>query len=291
MSALLKKRWFKIALYCAFFSFAFQAMLYLTFPFKQVADRIEAEAKAAGVGLRIGAMGPSFLWIKAKNLAVTPPKQPGASAEPQAIPIDEIQVRPTLFPLGVSFKARLFGGTVEGSTGRPGKRSPLVVHVRNLDLSRTNSKAAVGLDLAGKLDSDVDLMLDPDGTKMTGKLSFNGTNMVINGGTVAQFDLPKVDLGRLEMTFKLDGGKATVDYFKAQGADVEATMEGEATLAQKVAMSALKLKLKFKPAEGFLERYSFIKTGLSFAMTKDSKGFYTVNINRVLGNPGFQPQR
>ncbi|HEY3445716.1 MAG TPA: type II secretion system protein GspN [Myxococcales bacterium] len=290
MSALLKKRWFKNLAYCAFFGFAFVLMLFVTFPFKQVADRIEAEAKAANIGLRIGAMGPSLFWIKAKNLALTPPKQEG-SPEPQAIPIDEIQVRPTLLPLGVAFQAKLFGGTIEGNTGRPGKRAPLVVHIKNLDLSKTNSKAAVGLDLAGKLDSDVDLMLDPDGTKMSGKMSFNGTGMVINGGTVAQFDLPKVDLGRLEMAFKLDGGKATVDFFKTQGADVEATMDGDVTLAPKVPMSALKLKLKFKPAEEFLKRYSFIQTGLSFAMTKDSKGFYTVNINRVLGNPGFQPQR
>ncbi|MGC4113966.1 MAG: type II secretion system protein GspN [Myxococcales bacterium] len=291
MSALLKKRWFQIALYCAFFSFAFQLMLYLTFPYKQVADRIEAEAKSAGIGLRIGAMGPSLFWIKAKNLALTPPKQEGSQAEPQAIPIDEIQVRPTLFPIGVAFKANLFGGSIEGNTGRPGKRSPLVIHLKNLDLSKTNSKAAVGLDMVGKLDADIDLMLDPDGTKTTGKLSFNGTGMVINGGTVAQFDLPKVDLGRLEMAFKLDAGKASVDFFKAQGADVEANMEGDVTLAQKLAMSALKLKLKFKLADEFLKRYSFIQTGLNFAATKDSKGFYTINVNRVLGNPGFQPQR
>ena len=290
MSALLKKRWFKTALYCAFFGLAFELMLYLTFPYKQVADRIEAEAKAANVGLRIGAMGPSLLWVKAKNLALTPPKQEG-SPEPQAIPIDEIQVRPTLFPLGVAFQAKLFGGTLEGNTGRPGKRSPLVVHIKGLDLAKTNSKAAVGLDLAGKLDSDVDLMLDPDGTKLTGTVRFGAAGMVINGGTVAQYDLPKVDLGRLDMAFKLDGGKATVDFFKAQGADVDATLEGDVALAQKVMMSALKLKLKFKPAEDFLKRNSFIQTGLSFAMTKDSKGFYTVNVNRVLGNPGFQPQR
>lgn len=290
MSALLKKRWFKYALYCAFFGLAFDLMLYLTFPYKQVADRIEAEAKAAGIKLRIGAMGPSLFWVKAKNIALTPPKQEGG-AEPQAIPIDEIAVRPTLFPLGVAYKARLFGGTIEGSTGRPGKRSPLRVQVKNLDLAKTNSKAAVGLDLGGKLDSDVDLMMDPDGTKMTGSVKFGATGLVINGGTVAQYDLPKVDLGRLDMAFKLDGGKATVDFFKAQGADVEATLEGDVQLATKILMSALKLKLKFKPAEDFLKRNSFIQTGLSFAMTKDSKGFYTVNVNRVLGNPGFQPQR
>ena len=290
MSALLKKRWFKAAAYAAFFSFAFTVMLYVTFPYKEVADRIEAEARTANVGLRIGAKGPSMYWIKAKNISLTPPKQEG-SPEPQAIPLDEIKVRPTLFPLGVAFQAKFFGGTVEGSTGVPGKRSNVDVHIKGLDLSKTNSKAAVGLDLAGRLDSDVDLTLDPDGTKITGKMSFNGTGVVINGGTVAQYDLPKVELGRLDMAFKIDAGKATVEFFKTQGADVESSLEGDVQLAQKVMMSALKLKLKFKPADDFLKRNSFIQTGLNFAMSKDAKGFYTVNVNRVLGNPGFQPQR
>lgn len=290
MTALLKRRGFKIFAYVALFFASFLLMLYLTFPYRAVADVIQAEARRSNVALSIGSMGPSFLWIKAKSIAVTPPRQEGAP-EPQPIPIDEVRVRPTLLPPGVAYEARLFGGTIEGAMGLLSKRPRLLVHAKGLDLSKTNSKAAVGLDLGGRLDLDVDLVLDQDGTKIAGKLAFDGTGLVINGGTVAQYDLPKVDLGRFEMTMKLDQGKGGVDFFKTQGADVEANLEGEVQLAQKLAMSPLKLKLKFKPAEDFLKRNSFIQTGLSFAMNKDTKGFYTVNINRVLGNPGFQPQR
>jgi type II secretion system protein N len=215
---------------------------------------------------------------------------PQSEATAQAIPIDSVKVWPSLFSMGIGYEAHLFGGTVSGSVGLWGK-SHVVIHSKGLDLARANAKASVGVDLAGKLDTNIDLVLDPDGTKTTGKVSITGEGLIINGGTVAQYDLPKVELGQLDMALKLDGGKGTVDLFKTQGGDVDAALEGEIALAQKILLSALKLKLKFKPGEDFLKRNSFIQTGLSFAMSKDGRGFYTVNVNRVLGNPGFQPQR
>jgi len=289
MTPTTKRRLLKTAAYSTFFGFAFLLMLYLTFPYQAVADIAVGEARKAGIGLTIGSMGPSLFGVKAKTIAVTLPRQEGAP-EPQPIPIDEVRVRPTLLPPGVAYEARLFGGTIEGRVGT-GKRPAVIIRAKGLDLARTNSKAAIGLDLAGSLDTDIDLLLDEDGTKIAGKIGLNGQGLLINGGTVAQYDLPKVDLGRLELNLKVDSGKAVVDFFKSQGADVEASLDGDVSLAQKPLLSALKLSLKFKPAEDFLKRNSFIQTGLNFAMTKDSKGFYTVNVNRVLGNPGFQPKR
>ncbi len=290
MSPNTKRRILKSLGYSTFFGFSLVLMLFLTFPYQTVADIAVAEARKSNITLSIGSIGPGLFAVKAKQINVTLPKQEG-SPEPEPIPINEVRVRPGLFPLGVVYSAKLFGGTVDGRLG-VGKKPVVIIKAKGLDLGRTNSKAAVGLDLVGELDTDINLTLDnADGTKITGKIGLNGQGITINGGTVAQYDLPKVELGRLEMNFKVEGGKATVEFFKAQGTDIEASLDGEITLAQKPLMSALKLALKFKPAEEFLKKNSFIQTGLNFAMTKDSKGYYTVNVNRVLGNPGFQPKR
>jgi type II secretion system protein N len=291
MSPTAKKHLLKYAGYSAFFGASFLFMLYLTFPYRALTDMAVGEARKAGIGLSIGSVGPSWLfWVKAKNIALIMPKQEGGP-EPQAIPIEEIKVRPTLLPPGLAYQARLFSGSIDGQVGLLGKQHRLVVKVKELDLGKANAKAALGLDLGGKLDTDIDVVLDPDGTKITGKVGLNAEGFAINGGTVAQYDLPKVDIGHLDLTLKIDGGKASVDFFKAQGADVDANLEGEIALAPKALLSNLKLKLKFKPSDDFLKRNSFIQTGLNFAMSKDAKGFYTVNINRALGNPGFVPQR
>jgi type II secretion system protein N len=289
MTPTAKKRILWTAGYTTFFFASFLFMLYLTFPYRAVADRLVAEARKANIGLTIGSVGPSFGWVRAKTIALTPPKHENGP-EPEAIPIDEVKVRPTLFPIGLAYEAKLFGGTVDGKVGVLG-RQRILIRAKGLDLAKANSKAAMGLDLAGKLSTDIDLVLDPDGTKTTGKLGLDGESLVINGGSVGMYDLPKMDLGRLELTIKLDGGKGTVDFFKTQGSDVEANLEGEVQLAQTLLLSPLNLKLKFKPSEEFLKRNSIIQSGLSMAMSKDSRGFYTVSVARYLGNPAFQPQR
>lgn len=290
MTPTTKTRLLKGLGYSAFFSFAFGLMLWFTFPFRTVADIAQAQARKSNLGLEIGEIGPSLLGIKARRIELTPPRQEG-SPEPEPIPIDEVKLRPTLFPAGVAYQARLFGGTVAGRVGLLSKTPSIVATAKGLELGRANAKAAVGLDLGGRLDASVDVVLNPDGTKIAGKVTLNAEGLVIHGGTVAHYDLPKVDLGRLEVSLKAEGGKGTIDFFKSQGADVESSLEGELALAQKPLLSPLKLKLKFKPADPFLDRNSFIKTGLNFGGSRDPRGFYTVSIGRVLGNPSFAMQR
>ena len=279
--------------YPAFFSFAFVLMLYITFPYGALADRLSLEAKrSANLDIKIGSLGPAFLGFTARKVAITPPKQEGQTAEPEPIVIDEVFVRPTVLPLGVAFKSSLFGGTVSGSFVPLRSRPQLLLTAKNVDLGKSGSKAAMGLDMAGTLGASVDVTYDPtDFSRSSGKVSLSGGALLINGGTVMQYDLPKVDLGQLDAEVKIDQGKATIEAFTLKGNDVEAEISGEVVLAQKLPFSSLNLKVKFKPQDDFLKRNSFIATGLNYAMARDSKGYYTANVDRFLGNPHFAPVR
>ncbi len=292
MSPTTRARIRKFVGYPAFFSFAFGLMMYLTFPYDLVAERISAEAKrGAGLNLQIGKLGPAFLGFKAKQVAITPQRQEGQQEDPAPVLIDEVSARPSLFPLGVAFKADVFGGSVKGSFS-PMRKSQILLTARDVQLARGNLKPSLGLDLTGKLGADVNLAFDPtDFTKAVGRVELDATELVVNGGTVAHYDLPKVDLGSLEANLKVEEGKAVIEALSVKGSDVEADGMGEITLAQKLMFSMLKVDLKFKPAEEFLKRNSFIQTGLSFAMTKDAQGFYKAKVDRLLGNPRFTPVR
>ncbi len=291
MNPTTRNRLKKLIGYPAFFAFALLLMLYLTFPYDALTQTARSQAKEAGIELEIGKLGPGLLGFKASRISLKMPKQPEQTKEPEPLFIDSVSVRPSLLPVGAKFSAALFGGSLEGNYGMLG--APKVkLRAKGLNLLRSNAKEAIGLDLDGTLNAVVDLKVNPaDHSKTEGRIALLGDGLAVNGGTVAHYDLPKVDLGRLEAELKLEGGKANVATFRVNGKDLEASLEGEITLAAKAMLSQLKLQLQFKPAEEFLRRNSLIQTGLNFAMSKDNKGFYGGSVSGVLGKPRFQAKR
>lgn len=288
MTPKIKNRLKRLLGYPAFFFAAFGLMLFLTFPYEAIAEIARAQARRSGIELAFDSIGPGFLGVRASGISVRLPKSPEQAAAPEPIVIDRVSLRPSLLPLGVRYAAELFGGTIEGHYGAVGNPQ-LRLRAKGLNLLRSNAKAAVGLDLDGTLGGAVDLRLDAaDSSKTTGRIALLGEGLVINGGTIAHYDLPKVDLGRLEAEVTIEDGKASMSTFQANGKDVEAKLEGEITLAAKATLSPVKLKVQFKPAEDFLNRNSFIKAGLGFAMSKDNRGFYGGNVLGTVGNPRFQ---
>ena len=301
MDATTKTRLVRYAGYPAFFLFAFALMVYLTFPYQVLADQVAMAGRNAGFTIALGSIGPGLSGIRVRRVRVTAPRQEGQSAEPEPLLIDELSVRPTLFPMGASFKAHLFGGTADGSAGL-GKKPRLELKLKAVDLARANAKAALGLDVGGKVNGAVEIEsnepvtfgprgMEFDASKLQGRVALTGDSLAINGGTVANYDLPRVDLGRLDAEVKIEPGKASVATFRTLGGDAESSLEGDIALQKLLAISQLRLKVKFKPSEDFLKRNSFIQTGLSFAMGKDPKGYYAANIDRTLGNPRFTPVR
>lgn len=274
--------------YSAFFSFAFAAMLYLTFPYSILIGKVKSALVTQGYDVTIGSIGPSITGPKAKNVTLLFPQKPGVP-ERTAFMIPAVSARPMLIPPGIALRVELPGGTVHGGWRLVGGRQ-LTLEAKKLDLAKSNLKEAIGLDLTGSLNFLVDLKLDPASTaKTTGRIALNGDSLLIAGGTVSNFDLPRIELGRLEGDIQLTGGKAEFKTFRTIGGDAELNVEGDIALADKLLMSTLRLKLKFKPKEEFLKKNALIAGGLNLAMSKDPQGFYAVGIERALGNPSFRP--
>lgn len=301
MDAIAKTRLIRFVVYPACFLLAFTVMLYLTLPYPMIAEQLAAAGRRAGLDVTVGSIGPGLSGIRAKAVRITPARKDGQSAEPQPLMVDQIELRPTLFPPGAAFHAHLFDGTADGRVGL-GKKPRVELRLKALDLGKSNAKAVFGLDVAGKLNGALNLEssepvnlgprgLEYDASKLSGNLGVGADGLAINGGTVANYDLPKAELGRLDAVVKFEPGKASITTFKTTGNDAEASLEGDVTLQRLLAVSPLKLKLKFKPSDDFLKRNSFIQTGLNFAMSRDPKGFYGASIDRTVGNPRFVASR
>src|SRR5688500_7942422 len=106
--------WKLVVGYTAFAIAAFVFFFFVTFPSDAAAQRVSSEAAARGYDVRIGKLGFGLFGLTAKNMELRPKNAPvGAEGQEQEpLVIDALALRPSLFPLGVHFRANAFGGVV-----------------------------------------------------------------------------------------------------------------------------------------------------------------------------------
>ncbi len=286
-----KQRLKKLFGYPAFFLFAFWLMLFLTFPYDLIGERAHQAAAAAGWELSFRSIGPGLFGVTAKGVSIGPKKKESILEAPKTLLIDKVKLRPSLFPLGVAFDASLGGGSLGGAMSLFGD---LKVEVRGkgVDLGKTNLADLAGFHLGGSVNLALDLKTEKrDLVKSVGRLSLSGERMNLSGVKAYGFELPETDLGRLDSEFKIEGGKASIVSCRLAGADLDAIAEGEIILASHLPLSALRVKLKMKPADAYLQKNSLVRNGLTMAMTKDKDGYFGASLERALGNPQFKPLR
>src|SRR5919197_137771 len=137
--------WQVVAGYAVFSAVAFLLFFYLTFPYRALRERIEAEAAARGYDVEMKGMGPGLFGITARDVGVRRHPNPGEAPSGEPLHVDSIAFRPALLPVGLAFRASLLDGTVTGSVGGIGDLD-LDVKMRDLNLSGENMKAFSGLD-------------------------------------------------------------------------------------------------------------------------------------------------
>jgi type II secretion system protein N len=286
-------RWVPLVGYPLFFIFAFVIFFHLTLPYGVIQARIVEEARRQGYTVTMASVGPALgFGMTARSVFISPIQPGAATPAPDAAPapalgLEQLTVRPAVFPLGANFSAKAFGGSVSGSFTDKGKNiQALEVHGKNLELARAGLKPMIGLDMEGRVNVDGDFSTNPnDFTKTTGSLKVSGKEMTLLGGTVNFVDLPRAVLGALDLKVKAEGGKATLDTFAVTGGEIEARGEGDVTFGQRLIGSSLNVKLEFKPQDEWLKKYSFIQTGLSMAGHPSSSGFYTATLDGSLMSP------
>lgn len=285
-------KWLKYVGYPAFFLLATLLFIHLTLPYDMLKARAVDEARAQGYELSMVSLGPSlFFGVTAKGVMLSTP-QPTASAGPDAPPasavlLDSVTVRPGLLPPGLHISANAFGGSVDAFIANKTKGNlGIEVTARDLELARAGLKPLVGLDMQGKLRADADLTVNPlDLSKTVGTIKVSGKELVLNGGTVNYVDLPKANLGALDIRLKADQGKAAIEAFGLTGGDVEAKADGNLLLGNRFNTSSVNAKVEFKPNDEWLKKYSFIQTGLHLAGHPNRDGFYTATLSGILLNP------
>ncbi|HWV39332.1 MAG TPA: type II secretion system protein GspN [Vulgatibacter sp.] len=221
---------------------------------------------------------------------------PEQSGPPSGIQLDSLTARVDLLAAlrgsqGLSFDARAWGGRIQGkvSFGEDSRR--IAVHAKDLVLEQSPILALSGLDLEGTLES-LDLELAAEGADFTtaaGRLVVKGDSLVLRGGEVQQFELPKVDLGILDGRVEVLDGRADTDGFEIRGPDLEAKVNATIRIAPDFGASTLTGKLQIKPSEDWWNRNEMLKTAANFAMPASGDGWRSLNLHGQLRRPGFRP--
>lgn len=291
IAKLREKKWARWLGYAAFSWLTFTVALIATFPSQRVKDRVVAVARdSLGMKLRVESAGLAFplglslhdaFWILRE-----PDPEEGKGAI--AIHVDRLTVRPGIGLLfgkpSFSFDAKLWGGKLSGTFEEGEQGRKLHAKARGIDLEKS-VLSPLGLQIEGKLE---ELGLEFEGTeptKASGTLSLGGSDLLLRGGEVGEFELPRITLGKLEGKLALVDGKAEIETFRLDGRDLQAKAEGNLRLGRSLEQSSLQAKLSFKPSEDWWKANEMLRTGASMALPSDSEGFHSVQFFGSLSKP------
>lgn len=287
------KPWAKRLGFALFAWLVFTFAFFLTFPSDALRDRVVREAEQRGLKVRLESVRLAFplgLRFQEAYLILREP-DPQAQKPAVAVHLPRLTLRPSLLGLltgkkAIAFDARIWGGKLSGSAATSDEGARIEAHLRDVDLGES-LLAAIGLQIEGKVD---ELRLVAEGAKLSsaqGEILLRSSDIVIRGGEVNHFSLPKVALGNLEGKIALADGSAQFESFQAKGEDVDARVEGSIRLADRFALSTLQTKLMFKPSEAWWSQNEMLRAGASM-LRKESDGFHAIQVHGQLGKPRFR---
>lgn len=306
------KRWVRWVGYPAFFQVAFLAGLQLTFPYDALRDRLAGEArKATGMNVEIGKVRLAGIsGIRLTDLALS---KAGAMAEvveregddeapprppPARVEIDSLTAKAELFSMlrgkqAVKFSIDAWGGEVNGRFVSGADESSLHATARGINLAQSPIQVFGGLDMEGTLDKlQIDLQSPgADFSQADGVIEIEGNGLLLNGGEVQQFELPRIALGALRGKIQIEKGEGNFETFSIDGDDLEAKIDGKMRMAPTFSQSSLTGNLRLKPSDDWWNRNEMLKTAANFALPAQKDGWRVIGIYGQLGSPNFRPQR
>jgi type II secretion system protein N len=320
------KPWLRWVGYTAFFDLAFIGGIYLTFPYDALRDRIVAEmSKATGMEVAIEKVrlaGVSGLTLHGVDIASDlDPEIPAAAlavaegegdvalakdegseapapAGPPRLHLDAVTAKADLLAFvagkrAVKFDIDAFGGDLRGRFVVGEEEQIFEARARKIDFGQSPIQAFAGLDLVGRIDElKVDLRSPgQDFSKADGTLEIKGQELLLNGGEVQMFELPKIALGQLNGRIEFKEGVADFEEFAIKGDDLEARIEGNMRLQPRLASSSLTGKLKIKPSDDWWNRNEVLKTAANFALPAGKDGWRTISVFGSVSKPNFRPQK
>lgn len=303
-------RWKVILGYVAFSLFALVVGFSLTFPYAALKQRVQAEADAAGLYVKMGSLGPGFFGVTATNVQVSKKAAGDEEKPPEALVLESVSIRPSLFPLGVSVSASALGGSVSAAVGGLGDVTVRLT-ARDLDLSQGNLKGFSGVDLSGRASADLSLSIpkstiggarvaEPDLGQASGSISLDLSGVTVNGGTLnvvipmygpdpTPVDLPKIGLGGIAGKLKFEKGAGTIEELGLKGQGIEANATGTLKLAKRIEFAEPNVELRLKTEAEFLRSLGVY--GVAFSqLPADPKdpSWRKGRLSGYLGRPSFR---
>lgn len=319
-------RWKVILGYAAFALVAFILGLFVTFPYDTVRTRLVTEAAQAGLAVRIGSLRPGLAGITATNVRVSKPPQPltaelisalatgegvpGAAELGEAVVLDSVAVRPTLFPPGVAVRASAMKGTVSAAVGLVGD-TKVRVELDGVDVSGGNLPAFLGVDMEGEVNGALALTMpkgkspEPDLSQADGELSLDTRGLVVKGGKVSISMMPgspampvdlatfaPINLGALTGRIQFEKGLGTVQSLRLKGEDVEAMATGTLKLGKKLEYSEPGLDVNIKVPQEAQQRLGLLASGITILPPdKKDPSFRAARLSGFLNRPSFVGRR
>ncbi len=283
---------------------------YLTFPWDVLRQRLEVEISealrpstpaAGSVEVVIAKVSPSWLGgVVLERVMIS--KSGSGDDAPIAFLLPELRARLSLLSLligqkTVTFDAKIFGGTLDGELQNGKKLTSIKLTGKGLQLGESHDFFALmgglsGVDLAslelgGQAGLKADLNYKPgDLASLKGTLTADIDQSVIKGGKVGEYELPQVNLGKIELKMKADSGKLEIERFAISGADVDvSTEEAFLTLNKNFIFSMPHGRLKLHVGPELLQRVPFIGVGLNALHAPDRDGYYTLPLGGTLKSP------
>jgi len=281
---------------------AFVLFVVWSFPYDDLARRLEQEARAAGGDLVIEKLGAGgLLGVTARGVKLRLPAAPGVEASPE-LRFDRVDARVDLLPLllrRVSFAWAVegYGGRARGRGAlakdqRLGPLESLTLDTTDLDVQKLPARELIGLELGGRVAAKVDLpqMLPPDQASGRAAVTFKG--MAITGGAVRGFTLPKLSLGDVEAGATIEKGLAKIERTTARNGDVEAEVSGTIRMKPLLSLSQADLNVRFKPSDAWLNANPMLRGLLSaVGNARQPDGSYLFTLTGPLSNIASRPGR
>ena len=254
----------------------------LLFPWDSLARRVAWEISiASGANVAISTLAPSLTArgpvLRARDVVIEHPAI-------DRLKIQELEIAPRELIGWLTGKPRLRLwtttelGKIDGLLGL-GETPNFVGSLSRIELSRLPLRLGYsGLKLAGQLDGEADITLDPKGT-LRGRMTFRSTNLVLSSA------LPPIEIsfqnaeGVIEL---LESGATRIESLKVESELLEGQLSGEVGLAHHSQSPPIDLNVDMQIIDADLQRLA-----LSAGFPVSLDGRLNVRVRGTLDAPEF----
>ena len=279
--------------YIAFAIATLSMNLYFSFPAEAVVQRVAhqlSQASSGKVQVRFGeasVYGLSGVEAEDVKLIVK------GDDEPKSVEVDTLRARVQLLPLlMMKFKVVAEAKLGDGSLGvvvEPGEKGSFSIDMLMEDVDFAKPPVFPKLSgylFGGQLQGSGELKWSSKIKETLGTTSIAVEHASFGPAEIKSVAVPRIDLGKMRLELKLEGGKVRIVSFKQAGGDLQTRLHATASLRTTLSSSFVDLCLEVKPEKDFLEKNGKIKAALDLAsiqFRKDAEGFLHLPFKGTLG--------